>query len=262
MLRIPPGERSTRGQVRIPEGTFWMGDSHGDGYAADGELPAAPRPALAVPHRHEGRDERPVRLLREGDRLRHRRRARRRVGGVPPRGRRRPGRHPPGRGRRAVVAGGARRGLAPSGGSALEHRRPAEPPGRPRVVARRAGLLPLGRQAPADRGRVGVRRPRRPRPRAVSLGRRAHPRRPVALQHLAGRVPAAQHPRRRLPHHRAGDRVPAQRLRPAQHGRQRVGVVPRRVPRDRVRRPGGRRTPSSTRSRRSRPRRTTHRYGG
>ncbi len=35
----PPGERSTRGQVRIPEGTFWMGDSHGDGYAADGELP-------------------------------------------------------------------------------------------------------------------------------------------------------------------------------------------------------------------------------
>ena len=73
-----------------------MGDSHGDGYAADGELPRAPRPALAVPHRHEGRDERPVRLLREGDGLRHRRRARRRVGGVPPRGRRRPGRHPPG----------------------------------------------------------------------------------------------------------------------------------------------------------------------
>ncbi len=36
---IPRGERSTRGQVRIPEGTFWMGDSHGDGYAADGELP-------------------------------------------------------------------------------------------------------------------------------------------------------------------------------------------------------------------------------
>jgi formylglycine-generating enzyme len=36
---IPRGVRSTRGQVRIPEGTFWMGDSHGDGYAADGELP-------------------------------------------------------------------------------------------------------------------------------------------------------------------------------------------------------------------------------
>jgi formylglycine-generating enzyme required for sulfatase activity len=36
---IPRGERSTRGQVRIPEGTFWMGDSHGDGYPEDGELP-------------------------------------------------------------------------------------------------------------------------------------------------------------------------------------------------------------------------------
>jgi sulfatase modifying factor 1 len=36
---IARGERSTRGQVLIDEGTFWMGDSHGDGYAADGELP-------------------------------------------------------------------------------------------------------------------------------------------------------------------------------------------------------------------------------
>lgn len=36
---FPRGERSTRGQVRIPAGTFWMGDSHGDGYAADGERP-------------------------------------------------------------------------------------------------------------------------------------------------------------------------------------------------------------------------------
>lgn len=33
------GIRTTRGQARIPAGTFWMGDSHGDGYAADGELP-------------------------------------------------------------------------------------------------------------------------------------------------------------------------------------------------------------------------------
>jgi len=36
---VPAGERSTRGQVRIPGATFWMGDSHGDGYAADGEGP-------------------------------------------------------------------------------------------------------------------------------------------------------------------------------------------------------------------------------
>src|SRR5215203_6096234 len=37
---VPRGARSTRGQVQIPAGTFWMGDSHGDGYAADGELPS------------------------------------------------------------------------------------------------------------------------------------------------------------------------------------------------------------------------------
>jgi formylglycine-generating enzyme len=37
--QVPRGERSLRGQVWIPGGTFWMGDSHGDGYAADGETP-------------------------------------------------------------------------------------------------------------------------------------------------------------------------------------------------------------------------------
>src|SRR5215213_200961 len=31
--------RSTKGQVRIPGGSFAMGDSYGDGYAADGEKP-------------------------------------------------------------------------------------------------------------------------------------------------------------------------------------------------------------------------------
>ncbi|WP_268930130.1 formylglycine-generating enzyme family protein [Nocardioides potassii] len=36
---MPRGARSTRGQVHIDGGSFWMGDSHGDGYAADGEQP-------------------------------------------------------------------------------------------------------------------------------------------------------------------------------------------------------------------------------
>ena len=36
---VPRGRRSTRGQVPIGDATFWMGDSHGDGYAADGERP-------------------------------------------------------------------------------------------------------------------------------------------------------------------------------------------------------------------------------
>src|SRR4029453_310535 len=41
----------------------------------------------------------------------------------------------------------------------------------------------------ADRGRVGVRRPRRPGRRRVRLGRGVHPGRSVDGQHLAGRVP-------------------------------------------------------------------------
>ncbi len=36
---VPLGARSTRGQVRIPAGSFAMGDSHGDGYPGDGETP-------------------------------------------------------------------------------------------------------------------------------------------------------------------------------------------------------------------------------
>ncbi len=106
-------------------------------------------------------------------------------------------------------------------GAALGRRRPAEPPGRPRVVARRPGLLPLGRQAPADRGRVGVRRPRRSRPGAPIRGATTSPTAGGGAATSGGRVPAAQHPRRRLPDHGAGDRVPAQRLRAAQRGRQR-----------------------------------------
>ncbi|NPC95809.1 formylglycine-generating enzyme family protein [Nocardioides sp. zg-DK7169] len=36
---VPLGPRSARGQVRVPAGTFAMGDAHGDGYPADGETP-------------------------------------------------------------------------------------------------------------------------------------------------------------------------------------------------------------------------------
>ena len=44
-----------------------------------------------------------------------------------------------------------------------------------------------------------------------------------------GAFPERQHGRRRLPRHRAGRRLPAERLRPAQRDRQRVGVVRRLV---------------------------------
>jgi sulfatase modifying factor 1 len=39
VAEVPQGARSTRGQVRLAGGTFWMGDSHDDGDPADGETP-------------------------------------------------------------------------------------------------------------------------------------------------------------------------------------------------------------------------------
>ena len=56
-----------------------------------------------------------------------------------------------------------------------------------------AGLLRLGRRPAADRGRVGVRRPRRPRGPAVPVGRRARAGRRAPDERVAGRVPGRQH---------------------------------------------------------------------
>ena len=58
----------------------------------------------------------------------------------------------------------------------------------------------------------------------LRLGRRALARRTADGEHLAGRVPVAEPDARRLRGHLAGRRVPAQRLRAARHGRQRLGV--------------------------------------
>ncbi|RMI44293.1 formylglycine-generating enzyme family protein [Streptomyces triticirhizae] len=41
-FRPPAARRGTRGQVRLPGGTFGMGDAFGEGYAADGEGPVHP----------------------------------------------------------------------------------------------------------------------------------------------------------------------------------------------------------------------------
>ena len=51
----------------------------------------------------------------------------------------------------------------------------------------------------------------------------------AAGQHLAGTLPGPEHRRRRLPPDRPGEVVPAQRLRPLRHDRQRLGVVRRLV---------------------------------
>ena len=61
----------------------------------------------------------------------------------------------------AVVAAGGRRVMAAAGRPGLAHLRAARPSGRARLLERRAGLLRVGRRAPADRGRMGMRRARR-----------------------------------------------------------------------------------------------------
>ena len=62
----------------------------------------------------------------------------------------------------------------------------------------------LGGQGAADRGRVGVRSPRRARGTALRVGRRALPRRAAGREHVAGRVPLAEPQARRPRGHLAG----------------------------------------------------------
>ncbi len=72
------------------------------------------------------------------------------------------------------------------------HQRPRQPSRGARDLRGRARLRALGRQGPADRGRMGVCGPRRPRRRGVRLGRRVHARRAAHGEHLAGRLPAPE----------------------------------------------------------------------
>ena len=91
-------------------------------------------------------------------------------------------------------------------------------------VGGRRGLCRVGGQGAANRGRVGVRRARRARGQGVHLGRRVRAQGQDDGQHLAGRVPVAEPQARQVRGHVAGQVVPAQRLRPVRHGRQRLGV--------------------------------------
>ena len=114
--------------------------------------------------------------------------------------------------------------LAAAGGPGERHLHARAPPGDAGRVRGRERLCGVGRQGAPDRGRVGVRRPRRARRRGVRLGRRVRAGWPDDGQHLAGRVPVAEPARRRLRGHLTGRLVRAQRLRPARHDRQRLGV--------------------------------------
>ena len=129
-----------------------------------------------------------------------------------------------------VVDVRSRRVLAASRGPGQPRPAPGPAPGHARCVCRRGGLRGVGGQVAADRGAVGVRRPRRPRRRCLRVGRRLHTRRQAPGEHLAGRVPVAEPGAGRLRGHLAGRRVPAQRVRPVRRGRQRVGVDERLLP--------------------------------
>ena len=59
----------------------------------------------------------------------------------------------------------------------------------PRRLRGRGGVRGVGRQGAADRGRVGVRRARRPRRRQYAWGDELTPERPLDGEHLAGRLP-------------------------------------------------------------------------
>ena len=85
--------------------------------------------------------------------------------------------------------------LAAARGPGQRHVHARAPPGHAHRLRGRRGLRRVGGQGAADRGRVGVRGARRPRRRRVRLGRRGRAGRAADGQHLAGRVPVAEHAR-------------------------------------------------------------------
>ena len=227
----PRPPRSTGAKWRSPAARSRWATRSARATRQDGEGPVAPRAPLALPHRRDDGDQRAVRDLRQGDRPRHRGRAGRLLLRLP----RSRSRLTP-----ADVLGAADgtpwwltvRGASwrHPAGPRSELRRPAAPPGRARDAGstrRRTAAGPASGCPPRRSGST---------PRAAGSTARASPgatscwlERPLALQHLAGRLPARNTARRRLPHHRAGEVVPAQRLRALPVRRQRLGVVPGRL---------------------------------
>ena len=130
----------------------------------------------------------------------------------------------------SLVAIRARGELAPSGGTRQLDQRPRPPSGGAHRPCRCPGLCRLGGQGAALGGGMGASGPGRAGRGGVRLGGGTPSGRPDAGQHLAGRLPPPQQPRRWLGGHRAGGQLSAQRLRPARHGGQRVGVDRRLVP--------------------------------
>ena len=204
----------TRRMVSVPAGEFRMGGADADAFPADGEGPvrvvrlsAYAIDATAVSNARFAAFVKATGYVTDAERygwsyVFHR-----------------PGRTRPrpcstawcparrGGGRWQGRPGGARRAAARTSP-------PGSAPGRARVVARRHRLRGLGRQAAADRGASGRRRPaagwtrRGSRGATSSTAARAAP-----VQHLAGRFPVRGHGGDGHRRHRAGGRLPAQRVR-------------------------------------------------
>ena len=223
-----PGAMDDGPRVAIPGGACTIG-TDAPVFREDGEGPARPVTLKPFLHRRPCRHQPPLRRLRRGDRLPHRCGALRLVLCLPRLRPRRPRR--PGPGGHALVAQGGRCLLGGAGGPGSDRRR---------APTIRPCMSPGPTPPPSPPGPAGACRPRRngntrpgaaPPPPAFpgATTSRRQQRRP--LQHLAGRLSAPEHRRRRLRRHRAGGRLPPQRLRPVQHVRQCLGMVRGRLPR-------------------------------
>src|SRR5215218_3373208 len=185
---VTSGKSATPEMVRLEGGEFLMGTEDTDGFDADGE-----GPVRAVTLKPFWIDAYAVANARSGTGY--------------------------------LVGPGLRRKLASSRGPALLHRRSYGSPGGARLLERRGLLLLVVGDEATYGGRVGVCSPRRARTEALRVGRRTDTRWRVALQHLAGHLPFAQHLGGRLPGHGPGDLLSAQRPRTLQRLGQRLGVV-------------------------------------